>query len=57
MGYVIFLNVLNFSESGGSVNGILVVFKMGVRVRVFEWFFKKDCFKDLVCKVLWESRF
>ncbi|XP_078290349.1 signal-induced proliferation-associated 1-like protein 2 isoform X2 [Panthera onca] len=56
MGPATSLNASNSTESGGPANGTPAVPKMGVRARVCEWPPKKDCSKELTCKVLWESR-
>ncbi|KAM8817830.1 signal-induced proliferation-associated 1-like protein 2 isoform 1-T1 [Rhynchonycteris naso] len=53
MGPTTSLNASNTNESGGPANGTPVVPKMGVRARVSEWPPKKDCSKELACKVLW----
>ncbi|XP_066092286.1 signal-induced proliferation-associated 1-like protein 2 isoform X2 [Saccopteryx bilineata] len=56
MGPTTSLNASNTNESGGPTNGTPVVPKMGVRARVSEWPPKKDCSKELACKVLWGGR-
>ncbi|XP_036881460.1 signal-induced proliferation-associated 1-like protein 2 isoform X3 [Manis javanica] len=50
------LKASSSSDSGGPANGAPAVPKMGVRARVSEWPPKKDCPKELACKVPWESR-
>ncbi|XP_053461830.1 signal-induced proliferation-associated 1-like protein 2 isoform X3 [Nycticebus coucang] len=57
MGPATSLNGSSSNESSsGPANGTPAVPKMGVRARVSEWPPKKDCSKDLTCKMLWESR-
>nr|KAF6400027.1 signal induced proliferation associated 1 like 2 [Molossus molossus] len=55
MGPATSLNASN-SESGAPANGTPAMPKMGVRARVSEWPPKKDCSKELACKVLWGNQ-